>query len=116
MTTSTAPGAGLPSATCNAANVDGLHIKLVDWNGALFTDYTTATGAECDTALKDGVFWDFLPCDQSWDDGSSAYQATYKVTVEALDNGALVVGGSRTVDGVFSAGIKDETLQTELKF
>jgi hypothetical protein len=101
-------------ASCEAAGVDAIHIKLVDWNPLITADYTSPTVADCDLALSQGIFWDYLAADQTFDTAADTWKGTYSVTVEALSKGTVV--GSNSIGATLFAGWKDQAVPIELKF
>ena len=97
--------------TCAAAGIDAIHVKLVDWNSQVI-EYSTNTAADCDLAINDGLFWDYLAADQTFDKILDTWQGTYRVTVDGISGGS--VKKTTTSDVVLDAGLKEQKVVIEV--
>jgi hypothetical protein len=97
---------GAPYATCAAAGVKAIWIRLQDYEGNPPTDYWDAN---CDAILQRGLYWSYLPAFQTYDVSTGKWMGKWTVTFEAWDQASASanVVGTSTREAILFAGNKD---------
>ncbi|MGC4116373.1 MAG: thrombospondin type 3 repeat-containing protein [Myxococcales bacterium] len=99
---------GVPYATCAEANVKAFFIELTDYNDPP-TGTTPYWDANCDTILKYGFFWSYLPAFETYNLSTGKWQGTWTVHLQAWDaaNSVHNVVAEKTEQTILYAGNQD---------